>query len=174
MIAQRVEDVVQHEEEKPVTTSCEGALDESQPTLNGDMSDGDEDWYSIESADGILDDADVMSLKCDWRGTVGRLVIFTGGIRFVQSLGKKELWRRSYQELAEMRKVSPGRLRRYATSASNLEIKFTDGEIVLLGMKKDRDEAVNTIIGFSSLQWQTLQTMPGKRHDGTQTVAHWL
>ena len=39
-----------------------------------------------------------------------------------------------------------------------LELTFIDGTSVVLGAMKDRDEAFNTIIGFSALQWQVSKT----------------
>ena len=43
-------------------------------------------------------------------------------------------------------------------SPEQLELTFIDGTSVVLGAMKDRDEAFNTIIGFSALQWQVSRT----------------
>ena len=43
-------------------------------------------------------------------------------------------------------------------SLEQLELTFIDGTSVVLGAMKDRDEAFNTIIGFSALQWQVSKT----------------
>jgi hypothetical protein len=47
-----------------------------------------------------------------------------------------------------------------------LEFTCTDGVILHIEAMKDRDEAFNTIIGFSGLQWQALQRGPGKHGNG--------
>ena len=47
-----------------------------------------------------------------------------------------------------------------------LALAFTDGTTVKLGFFKDRDEAFNTIIGFSGLRWQVLQDAVEKGEDG--------
>ena len=64
-------------------------------------------------------------------------------------------------QLAEMRKVEGNRLSKMVSSADQLEIKNMHGRKYCIEGMKERDEAFNTIIAFSGLQWQSLQI----RHD---------
>lgn len=125
--------------------------------------DNDEDWHSATSSTSVLDDSDILSFRAHLQGVVGRLIIHSGGIRFVRSLNKKELWRRTFLELAEMRKLEGSLFSKITMKTfEQLEIKSCDGDSVLLEKLKNRDEAFNAIIGFSALQWQALQTDPSK------------
>lgn len=115
----------------------------------------EESWHSADSSSSVLDETDILSFRARSGRTTGRLVIYTNGIRFVRSFKKKEIWRRSFLEIAEMRKIEGSAVSRVIMMAlEQLELTFIDGSSVLLGAMKDRDEAVNTIIGFSALQWQ--------------------
>lgn len=120
----------------------------------------DEDWYSVSSTTSILDATDILSFRAHSQGVVGRLIIYSGGIRFVRGLTKKELWRRMFFELDEMRKLEGSWTSKVMKNCEQLEIKFCDGEFLVLEKMRNRDEAFNAIIGFSSLQWQALQTDP--------------
>lgn len=118
-----------------------------------DDDDDDDDWHSASSSTSILEDSDIIAFRAHSNGIVGRLVVFSGGVRFVRSLGQKEIWRRSFLELAEMRKVEGSTMARLTmASRQQIELKFTNGSTLLEGMK-DRDEAFNSILGFSGLQW---------------------
>ena len=123
-------------------------------TLDSPDTDGeDEDWYSVSSSTSILDETDIITYRAQTKGVVGRLIIFSGGIRFVRSIGQKEVWRRSFLELVEMRKVDGSVLSKLKISSrQQIEFKFTDGTSLMEGMR-NRDDAFNTIIGFSGLQW---------------------
>jgi len=123
-------------------------------TVDDGVTDGDDDdWHSASSSTSILEDSDIIAFRAHSKGIVGRLIVFSGGIRFVRSLGQKEMWRRSFLELAEMRKVEGSTMARLTmASRQQIEFKFTHGSTLLEGMK-DRDEAFNSILGFSGLQW---------------------
>ena len=126
--------------------------------------DGEEDWHSVNSSHSILETNDIRAFRAQWHGVVGRLIVYSNGIRFVRSLLKKEMWRISFLELAEMRKLSVSSMPRFAKMMSEqLEIKCIDESILRLEMKQGRDEAFNIIIGFSGLQWQSLQTLAEKK-----------
>ncbi len=113
----------------------------------------DEDWHSVSSSKSVLEDSDIIAFRAQSKGLIGRIVVFSGGIRFVRSIGQKEIWRRSFLELAEMRKVEGSVVSKFMmASRQQLEFKFIDGSTLMEGMR-DRDEAFNTIIGFSGLQW---------------------
>jgi hypothetical protein len=124
-------------------------------------SDGDDDsWYSADSTASVLEATDIRSFRAQWHGSIGRLVVFSKGIRYVRSVAKKEMWRRDYLELAEMRKLEGSTVSKLASFyPDQLEIKCIDGSELHLEGMKGRDEAFNTIIAFSSLQWQSLQVL---------------
>lgn len=129
----------------------------------GSTDDDDEDWHSVSSSTSILEASDIFSFRAHSQGVVGRLIIHSGGIRFVRNLTKKELWKRTFLELAEMRKLEGSLVSKITMKTfEQLEIIFSDGESLILEKMKSRDEAFNVIIGFSSLRWQALQTNPFK------------
>ena len=72
---------------------------------DNDDDDDDEGWYTACSSNSVLESSDIRSFRCQSHKVIGRLVIYSKGIRFVRSLRRKELWRRDYLELSEMRKV---------------------------------------------------------------------
>lgn len=117
--------------------------------------DDDASWHSADSSSSVLDGSDVIAFRARSEKHTGRFVVYANGVRFVRSINKHELWRRTFLELAEMRKLSSSAaLRVIPKSLEQLELVFTDGTSVVLEDMKDRDEAFNTIIGFSALQWQ--------------------
>lgn len=127
-------------------------------TVDGGRSDDDEDWYSVSSSTSVLDDSDIMAYRACSHGVIGRLIIHSGGLRFVRSVMRKELWRHSFLELAEMTKHESSLISRLPTiSSQSLELKLIDGDKLTIEGMKDRDSAFNSIIGFSGLQWQALQ-----------------
>lgn len=126
---------------------------------SGESSDDDDDgWYSADSTTSVLEASDIRSFRAQSLGVVGRLIVFSNGIRYVRSVPKKEIWRRTFLEMAEMRKVEGSTLSKLTSmSPDQLEIKCIDGSKLHLEGMRERDEAFNTIIAFSSLQWQSLQ-----------------
>ena len=125
-----------------------------------DDDDDDEGWYSACSTVSVLEASDIRSFRCQSHNVIGRLVIYSKGVRFVRSLSKKELWRRNYLDLAEMRKVEGRTMSKLVSlSPDQLEIKCIDGTKLHLEGLKGRDEAFNTIIAYSGLQWQSLQIL---------------
>ena len=123
--------------------------------------DNDEDWHSVSSFTSILDSTDISSFRAHSQGVAGSLIINSQGIRFVRSLTKRVLWRRTFLELAEMRKLEASLISK-VMMFQQLQIKFSDGDSLVVDKMKNRDDAFNAIIGFSSLQWQALQTDPSK------------
>ena len=123
-----------------------------------DTNDDNESWYSVCSTTSVVEASDIRSFRCQSQEAVGRLVVYLEGIRFVRSFPKKELWRRNYIDLAEMRKAE-GTIMSGLTSLSRnqLEIICADGSKLRLKGIQERDEAFNTIIAFSGMKWQSLQ-----------------
>lgn len=117
----------------------------------------------MASSTSILESQDVISFRAQWNHHRGRLIVHSSGIRFVRSLPKKELWNRSFLDMAEMRKVQGSTMAKLAMKTlGQLEFTFMDGASLRIDAMKDRDEAFNTIIGFSGLQWQVLQRVTDK------------
>ena len=120
--------------------------------------DDSDNCYSWCSAISVAEGFDVRSFRCQFKTDFGQLVIYSEGIRFVRNLPKKELWRRKYLDLAEMRKLQGLKMSKLAPFSSNqLQINCIDGSVLQLGRMKNRDEAFNTVIAFSGMQWQSLQ-----------------
>ena len=138
------------------------------PTLDiqdydSDSESDDDDWHSVSSSTSILDSSDIISFRAEWHKAIGRLIVYSSGVRFVRSLPKKELWRKPFLDLTEMRKTRGSSISKITMmTVEQLELTFVDGGSVTVEILKDRDEAFNTIIGFSALQWQVLQPGPGK------------
>ena len=122
------------------------------------IDDDNESWYSVCSTTSVVEASDVGSFRCQSQEVVGRLVVYSEGIRFVRSLPKKELWRRNYLDLVEMRKTEGSTiLGLQSLSRKQLEIICVDGSKLRLKGVKERDEAFNSIIAYSGMKWQSLQ-----------------
>ena len=120
--------------------------------------DDNESWYSVCSTTSVVEASDIRSFRCRSQEVVGRLVVHSEGIRFVRSLPKKELWRRNYLDLAEMRKAEGSTMSDLMLSSRNqLEIICADGSKLRLKGIQERDEAFNAIIAYSGMKWQSLQ-----------------
>ena len=123
-----------------------------------DSDDDDEGWFSACSTTSALAASDIRSFRCLLSNVIGRLVISSQGICFVRSLPKKELWKRNYLDLAEMSKAEGSTISKLTSlSPDQLEIQCIDGSKLHFEGMKERDEAFNTIIAYSGLQWQSLQ-----------------
>ena len=167
LIKQRVEEGNYRELADPAVDRYTGRITNAVPKIRVENSESeetntddenDEGWYSASSTTSILEANDIRSFRAHFLGTIGRLIVFSKGIRYVRSLpSKKEMWRRDFLELAEMRKIEGSAMSKMVSSPDQLEIKYTDGSKLQIEGMRERDEAFNTIIGFSSLQWQSLQ-----------------
>lgn len=135
-----------------------------------DEQEEDDDWHSVSSSASILEESDILAFRAQCDGVPGRLIVYSSGVRFVRSLVKKEIWRHNFLELAEMRKLEGGTKSKLKLMPfEQLEFKLTDGKILHLQAVKNRDEAFNTIIGFSGLKWQALQAGPGRGGMGSKS-----
>ena len=120
--------------------------------------DDNESWYSVCSTTSVVEAFDIRSFRCQSQEVVGRLVVSLEGIRFVRSLPKKELWRRKYLDLAEMRKAEASTISGLTSLSRNqLEIICADGSKLSLKGFQERDETLNAIIAYSGMKWQSLQ-----------------
>lgn len=165
MIKEKVEQIHSRESAEPATGKYTGRLDtipkvriEADDAVDDSPYDSDDSgFYSASSTTSILESSDVRSFSAHCEGVAGRFIVFSRGIRFVRSLKKKELWRHDFLELEEMRKVEGTRMSKILSSPDQMQIKCVDGSRLELEGLRERDEAFNTVIAFSSLQWQSLQ-----------------
>ena len=165
MIKSKIESGHSHELANPAIDQYTGRMTtvpkikiEGDDSAEDEGDDDDEGWFSASSTTSVLEASDIRSFRAQSGSSIGRLIVFTKGIRYVRSLPRKELWRQNYLDLAEMRKVEGSNMSKLASlSPDQLEIKCVDGTKLHLEGMKERDEAFNTIIAFSSLQWQSLQ-----------------
>lgn len=139
------------------TLHVEDETSDVEPSYDSD----DSGFFSASSSGSILDSSDIRSFRAYDESNLGRFIVMSGGIRFVRSLKKKELWRYTFLDLKEMRKMEGTKVSMIPASHMQLEITCIDGSRRTLQGMRERDEAFNTVIGFSSLQWQSLQI----RHD---------
>ena len=170
MIENRVEDRFKRELHETVLEQYAGQLTTAKPhiKLNGVQQGYDsdstqsEEWHSADSSSNILADTSFLSYKCHWEGMSGRLAVTPSGVRFIRSIKKQEIWYLPFIEIEEMRKFQ-GAARSSSKSQAILskrllELKRTTGFCYTLELRGDRDELFNYIIGFSGLQWQSLQS----------------
>lgn len=172
MIMRKVEQAYAAESVNPPPAHYTGHL--SAPVFGfEDAADEDEevdDWHSVSSSTSTLEESDIIAFCAQCGGVVGRLFVYSSGIRFVRSLVKKEIWKHNFLEVTEMRKMEGGtKSKLKLMPLEQLEFKLTDGKILHLEAMKNRDEAFNTIIGFSGIQWQSLQAGPGRGGMGSKS-----
>jgi hypothetical protein len=168
MIAHQVEEKFKAEIDEPPLEKYEGRLDLPHPHIkleghgdNGLNSSDSEDWHSADSSASLLAGKRFLSYRAYSKGTPGRLVITPSGIRFIRSIRRQEMWFLAFTQIKEMQKFHGA-----ARSSSKyqgigikslLELQDINGHSYTLELHGDRDEAFNYIIGFSALQWQSLQ-----------------
>ncbi|KAI4257744.1 MAG: hypothetical protein LQ352_001519 [Teloschistes flavicans] len=160
-LIKRAAEYMYQQETQHRVVSPDTNLVQSVPGISVDDSSSidDEEWHSASSGTSVLGGSDIAAYRAFSRGVVGKLIVYADGLRFVRSIKSKELWRRSFLELAEMRKKESSSLSKLAIKSSpTLELKFIDGSKTALEGMKESDSAFNTIIGLSGLQWQSLQT----------------
>ena len=123
-----------------------------------DTDDDNKSRYSSCSTTSDVEGSDIMKFRCQSQEVIGRLVVFSKGIRFVRSLPKKEMWRRNYIDLAELRKAKGSTMSGLTSLSRNqLVIICVDGSKLHFNGIKGRDEAFNAIIAYSGMKWQSLQ-----------------
>ena len=166
MIKQKVVNIYDKETAPKKAPDYTGRIDIPHIVLANDSSnhaDSDSDWHSACSAASVLDSIDILSFRAKWHSVRGRLAIYSSGVRFVQSFTRNEMWKLPFLEMAEMRKMQGSKLSKLVfASPEQLEFEHANGSTILVESINNRDEAFNSIIGFSNLQWQSLQTGPGK------------
>ena len=174
MIRNRVEQSFQKEPQEPFLEHYAGRLSTPHPHIEVEgveqefdsENTASEDWHSADSSSNILPETHFLSYRSHWEGVTGRLAITPSGLRFVRSIKKQEMWYLPFIEIEEMRKfqgaVRSGSKVLGIKSKLLLEIRRMDGICYTVELRGDRDEVFNYIIGFSGLQWQSLQSGPQK------------
>ncbi|KAF2090719.1 hypothetical protein K490DRAFT_34085 [Saccharata proteae CBS 121410] len=164
------------------------SLFKSTPADPDDDDDDDDDALSLLSYHTtptvprpVIPSLNFLAFRCHHHGVPGRLAVFAHGIRFTRLFPQREIWRRQFTELVEMRKVSTSSLSLARTKAGTskqaggtcgdggfkmfrekqLEFLWRDGTVTVVERVRNRDEAFNSIVGFSGLQWQVLQPVAG-------------
>lgn len=146
------------------------SLLDSEVGARQDPTEGSEDeaWYSATSLDNLLSDEDIISFGATWDGTLGRLVIRPGGLRFVRAVRSKQMWEVPFVDILEILKFRDPHEKKSKLSGlrskGELELKTVTGHGYKLSGIKHRDDVFNYIIGFSGLYWQSLQTGPGVKN----------
>ena len=177
MIKREVEATYDSEITEPLLPSYAGRFDMPDPGNDVDGAvmaepgssseyDSDDDWHSVASVESPLSANDILSFRAHWKHITGRLCLSATGMRFMRNLPRREMWNLPYAELQEMRKAGIEGRRKLTLGglfdSGVLEFQSSSGEVLTLDPIKYRDEAFNCVIGFSGLQWQALQTEPGK------------
>lgn len=103
-----------------------------------------------------------VSFRALSHGHPGHLTIHPTGLFFSEILNRtRRRWQYSFLDLAEMKKPDTNsrmsKFIRKKTELGELELWLTDGRREVLEGMRERDGAFNSIIGFSSMQWQNLQ-----------------
>lgn len=117
----------------------------------------------------------ILSFRARTGSTIGRLVLTTHGLSFHRSAPALAspahppiLWTRPFSDLVELRKAeSTGAalLLRLVPSQTLIIRWLDDTETQLRGMPR-RDEAFNSIVGFSGARWMELDPVPEMREEG--------
>lgn len=136
----------------------------------------EEEFHSASSLGSVLASADTIAFRGHSHGVPGKLIIYSGGIRFVRSLKHKELWKIPFVDLTEIRKEQSSALSKvlptskyvptskiFPITSRSLEFDSVDKTGPYVVFLKERDEAFKSIIGSSNLRWQPMQSIP-KHH----------
>lgn len=124
-----------------------------------DPSSDDEGYETADSARSVCDGETLFTFRCTCNGVPGHFGITSSSLRFMPWLKQGDSWTRPFVSLVEMRKHDGSSLKRMLgpKSIAVLELTFTDGASVVLNAMRGRDKAFNTVIGFSGMEWQSLQ-----------------
>lgn len=146
-----------------------GFIDSRQAKMSDDRS------TTTSIAEDTLKSTSLAKIPCTYDHHSGELIILASGLAFTQTqlmplrskkMRRKELWQRSFLDLAEMRKLKPSNHKQHLLSKkeklmtmkkqkAGITFFFTDGTILVVEMKdaKTRDQTFNLIIGYSGLRW---------------------
>lgn len=141
-------------------------ISEPQPPIgdtddNDDLSKSsdDDEWHSASSTFSLLVSGDVRSFRGSYQFRLGRLIISTTRLRFVDSSTNTEVWTVPFTRVASLTKFEGGKASKMLLSPHQLQIQTLDNEVFLIKGLQERDEAFNNIVAFSGLQWQSQQPL---------------
>lgn len=152
-------------------------MDRAVPGVDGEEeadTEDDEDNYAdapsspASDASSTNDEMYFLTFRCRSHGMPGRLAISPTGISFLRLFPAKELWSRHFHEISEMRKVTGSAIGRGVgkiLEGKALEFTYVDGAVDQIDAVRKRDEAFNSIIGFSGLGWQMLDPLEGRNEE---------
>ncbi|MCJ1401827.1 hypothetical protein MMC11_005044 [Xylographa trunciseda] len=144
-------------------------------------------FHSAASTTSILASTAILTFRATHHASRGRLIISSSGISFQPSSRNPSpsptgpTFSIPFPSLREMRKLATPASRlsalthsstlsalSHAAGAAGLQLEFlhADGRVWGVGMGARRDEAFNAVLGFSGLQWQSLQRGPGRSGNG--------
>jgi hypothetical protein len=92
----------------------------SKPDESDDSNDNS--WISASSSMNLFDRIDFICFRCRWHRVVGQFAVFADGIRIIRSFPKKEMWRRSFGEPVEIRKITSPKLANIEGKTPRVEI----------------------------------------------------
>jgi hypothetical protein len=99
--------------------------------------------------------SDIFVAECKWNSLSGSVVLTSDEMRFIQKFPKKELWKRPFQDLTELKKGN-GQTSILKTTQNFLELTFKDGTSETLEHLVNKDELFNILLAFSGLTWHQL------------------
>lgn len=132
---------------------------------------------------------DILSFRCTWSTHLGRLVLSSTHLRFVRTLAPAAfkhpvntlaspsppatlLWERPLSDLLELRKTDSTAFpklgvarKKKLVNIAALVLVWMDGTQDAIESMRKRDEAFNTIIGFSGLRWSVQQGLDGEKSE---------
>ena len=149
--------------ELPTITRTTSTGDKAATVYDSD--DSATSYNTACSSTSVVRGQEMLSFRCRWRSSLGRLKLYGSGLGFSSSLPTRgEQWSRSYIELVELRKqTSESRVERAAT-IEMLQFHWADGTIdEVFETRGCRDEMFNCVLGFSGQKWQALQPLEGSK-----------
>jgi len=99
--------------------------------------------------------SDILVARCKLGSTSGTLVINFDHIRFVKHFPREELWKRTFDELLEVKKGN-GQTSVDKNAENTIELLFKDGYKEKIEELQSKDEVFNVIVAFSGLAWLQL------------------
>ncbi|OJD33484.1 p-loop containing nucleoside triphosphate hydrolase protein [Diplodia corticola] len=134
------------------------------PGTKGSATDDDEVFFDAPSSPEPDRTQYFLTFRCRYHKRPARLGISASGVSLIRLFPAKQIWSRHFHEIGEMRKTAGsavGRGIRKVLEGKTLEFTFVDGEVDQIEAVRRRDEAFNSIIGFSNLTWQMLDPVKG-------------
>jgi hypothetical protein len=98
-------------------------------------------------------DIELFAAKCSWNDISGEIVLTATDVCFMRSAPRKEMWRRRFEDIVELKK-GDGRTSLLHRTVHVAELRFRDGSVELLKHLKKNDTLFNVVFAFSEMQWR--------------------